>query len=299
MTPPIVFALAGNIQLAASIAGRLSGQIGSLERRSFPDGETYLRYRDELAGRAVVLVCSLDRPDEKFLPLVFAADAAKELGAASVTLVAPYLAYMRQDKRFQAGEAITSLSFARRLSTTFDSLVTVDPHLHRYKGLGDIYSIPTAIAHSAPVIAQWIADHVESPFIIGPDMESEQWVNEVAEISRSPYRVLQKQRRGDRDVRITVPDLGELQDRTPVLVDDIVSSGRTMLETAKLLGEKGLPQAVCIAVHVLLSDEAYGSLLNSVRTVASTNTIEHQSNQIDIAAVISEVTRTSLTDLDR
>ena len=148
------------------------------------------------------------------------------------------------------------------------------------------------------MIARWISDNIESPFVIGPDTESEQWVSEVAELSRSPYRVMQKQRRGDRDVRITVPDLGAFHNRTPVLVDDIVSSGRTMLETAKLLREK-MPPPACIAVHALLSDEAYGLLLNIVRTVASTNTIEHRSNQIDISAIISEATRASLTDLHR
>ena len=110
MTQAIVFSLAGNEPIAACIASRLGAQVGSLERRAFPDGETYLRYPDELRGRAVILVCSLDRPDAKFLPLIFAADAARDLGAGSVTLVAPYLAYMRQDKRFLPGEAITSLS---------------------------------------------------------------------------------------------------------------------------------------------------------------------------------------------
>jgi phosphoribosylpyrophosphate synthetase len=84
-----------------------------------------------LTSRTVVLACSLARPDEKTLPLLFAADAARDLGAAKVLLAAPCLAYLRQDRRFHAGEAVTSRSYAALLSRAFDALVTADPHLHR------------------------------------------------------------------------------------------------------------------------------------------------------------------------
>ena len=92
------------------------------------------------------LICTLTHPDQQFLLLVFAADAARELGAREVNLVAPYLAYMRQDKRFHDGESVTSRSFARMVSSTLDKLLTVDPHLHRYalayaQDIGDIVKI--------------------------------------------------------------------------------------------------------------------------------------------------------------
>ena len=85
--------------------------------------------------------------------------------------------------------------------------------------------------------------------LIGPDIESEQWVSEVASLAGVPYRVLRKERLGDRDVRITIPDLHEVRARTPVLIDDIVSSGRTMIEAARQLRSEGLTAPVCIAVH--------------------------------------------------
>src|SRR5829696_534139 len=111
-------------------------------------------------------------------------------------------------------------------------LVTVDPHLHRYKSLDEIYSIPTRVVHSAPFLAEWIAANEPAPLLIGPDIESEQWVSEVAARANAPYRILRKQRHGDRDVEITIPDLHEFSGRMPVLVDDIISSGRTIIETA-------------------------------------------------------------------
>jgi ribose-phosphate pyrophosphokinase len=235
----------------------------------------------------VILVCSLDGPDPKFLPLVFAADAARDIGAARVALVAPYLCYMRQDKRFRTGEAITSISFARLVSAAFDCLVTVDPHLHRYRSLAEIYSIPTAAVHSAAPIAGWIARNERDPLLIGPDIESEQWVGEVAGLIGAPYRVLRKERLGDRNVKITVPDIREFGERTPILIDDIVSSGRTMIEAARQLRAQGLRMPTCIAVHALLSAEACRSLKDVAGKLVSTNAVVHDSNAIDISDLIA------------
>ena len=123
----LILPLPGNEPFAAQLADALGAELGAIETRHFPDGESYVRLHGDPSGRAVDLVCSLAQPDRQFLPLVFAADAARELGASAVNLVAPYLAYMRQDIRFQPGECISSLSFARLLSSTFDTLLTVEP----------------------------------------------------------------------------------------------------------------------------------------------------------------------------
>src|SRR5690349_18020046 len=142
---PLVIPLPGNEALATCLSQEIRGELGSLETRAFPDGETYLRLQQDPNNRSIVLVCTLDRPNPKFLPLMFAAATAKELGATKVSLVAPYLCYMRQDKRFHEREAITSTLFAGQLSSAFDELVTVDPHLHRYRRLSEIYSIRTVV----------------------------------------------------------------------------------------------------------------------------------------------------------
>ena len=128
---PLFFALPGNEDLASRLCSHLVGDLGLLETRRFPDGETYIRLLADVRGRSIVFVCTLDRPDEKTLSLLFAAHAARDLGAARIGLVAPYLGYMRQDKRFRPGEAITSNAYGTLLSSTVDWIVTVDPHLHR------------------------------------------------------------------------------------------------------------------------------------------------------------------------
>src|SRR5690606_27816096 len=139
---PVVFSLESELPLFTPLCQALAAEAGVLHCRRFPDGESYLRIDSPVTGRDCVVLASLANPDARYLPLVFLAATLKELGAHTVGLVAPYLCYMRQDTRFREGEAVTSRLFARRLSEEVDWLVTVDPHLHRYRRLDEIYSIP-------------------------------------------------------------------------------------------------------------------------------------------------------------
>ena len=278
----------GNELMAQSLASRAQGELGALKTRRFPDGEAYVRLLSEVRGKEVDVVCTLARPDTQVISLIFAAETARELGAQSVSLIAPYLAYMRQDKRFNDGEAISSVHFARLLSRSFDRLVTVDPHLHRRRDLSEIFTIPTRVEHAAPLLADWIRDNVTSALVIGPDIESEQWVAAVAErAGAAPYVVSTKTRLGDRNVRVDVPDLSAWRDRRPVLIDDIVSSGRTMIETARELAARGMGKPVCLAVHALFADDSYAELLTLSERVVSTDTIPHASNAVSVAELIA------------
>jgi ribose-phosphate pyrophosphokinase len=274
--------------MAEALTREIQAEIGAITVRRFPDSESYVRFDTPVAGRSVVLICTLDRPDDKFLPLLFAAAAARDLQAARVGVIAPYLAYMRQDKRFQPGEAITSNDFGRMLSERIDWLVTVDPHLHRHASLGEIYSIPTRIAHSAPLISAWIRGNVDQPLLIGPDSESKQWVAAVARNAGAPYLVLHKTRHGDRDVEVSIPEVERYRGHTPVLVDDIISTAHTMIEPISHLRRQGMPPPVCIAVHGVFAGTAYDDLLQAgAARVITSNTIPHPSNQIDVCGLIA------------
>jgi ribose-phosphate pyrophosphokinase len=147
-----------------------------------------------------------------------------------------------------------SRQIAQLLSNAFDWQVTVDPHLHRHGSLAEIYRIPTRVVHAAPLTSQWIKTHVSKPFVIGPDSESEQWVSAAAKDSGAPYAVLEKVRRGDRNVEITAESLPDIDGRRPVPVDDIISSGRTMIEAVRLIADRGGPSPACVAVHGLFAD---------------------------------------------
>ncbi len=277
------------------LARRLGGALAADPLRRFPDGETYVRVRTPVRGRDVVVVCALDRADVRTVPLLLLAATARDLGARRVGLVAPYLGYMRQDARFGAGEGVTSAYFARLLSDAFDWLATVDPHLHRYSTLDAVYAIPAATVTAVPKIAAWIARSVSRPVIVGPDEESAQWAGAVAAAARLPCVVLAKIRRGDREVEISAPDGLRWRDHTPVLVDDIISTGGTMTATARELRRARFPQPVCVGVHAVFADGADAALRRAgVARVVTCNTIAHPSNAIDVRDVLADGVRALL-----
>lgn len=296
-SPLLVLTLPGAGRLGAALGAALGAPTGQVAVRAFPDGESHVRLDAEVAGRQVVLAADLHHPDPRLLPLVFAADAARDLGATRVGLVAPYLPYMRQDRRFAPGEAVTSLSFGRLLSGVVDWLVTVDPHLHRHRSLDEVYRIPSRVVHAAPHIAAYIRANVPAPLLVGPDVESAQWVGDVAARVGAPFTVLRKVRRGDRDVEVSsADDLGPWRGRTPVLVDDIVSTARTLAQAVRWLRAAGLPPAVCVGVHALFEEGAHEALLaQAPARIVTCDTVPHPTNGIelgdDLAAAALELAR--------
>jgi ribose-phosphate pyrophosphokinase len=285
---PAVIAMPGNEALADQLAAALPlDRVAALVRR-FPDGESHVRVEGSVQGRHAVIACTLDRPDDKLVPLLLLACAVRDAGALSVGLVAPYLAYMRQDRRFQPGETNSAAHVGGWISRHVDWLVTVDPHLHRISNLSQVYTIPTRVVHAADKIAQWVRSQVRKPLLIGPDEESAQWVDEVARKADAPFVVLTKDRRGDRDVVVSVPEVQRWGSHTPVLVDDIVSTGRTMIETIGHLRGAGLAAPVCVAVHAVFSQSAFEDLRAAgAAVIVSCDTITHPSNRIALAPAIA------------
>lgn len=281
---PMLLALPGAQAFAARLAACLPYETGELEIHRFPDGESCPRFPAGVAGRDVLLVAALDRPDEKFMALYLAAGVARELGARSVGLVAPYLPYMRQDAIFAPGQGVTARHFARLVSGCCDYMVTVDPHLHRIHSLDEVYSIATEVVPAAPAIAAWIAANVAQPVVVGPDEESGQWVAQVAALAGCPSTVLSKVRSGDRAVAVSAPAAQLLAGRTPVLVDDIVSTARTMIAASGQLQRVGGNAPVYVGVHALFADDAYAALQAAgPGRIVTCNTVAHASNGIDVA----------------
>lgn len=290
--PPLLLSLAGR---GEALAAPLVAQAGRLELRRFPDGESYVRLLDDPRGREVVVLADLSRPDEKLVPLLLLCDAAHELGATRVGLIAPYLPYMRQDTRFHPGEAISSRSLGRLLSRAVDWLVTVDPHLHRHASLDEVLSVPSRVVAAAPAIAAWIRAEVPRPLLVGPDEESGQWVAAVAALAQAPHAVLEKVRSGDREVRLSFPDLSAWRDHTPVIVDDIVSTARTMAAAVRGLRAAGLAAPVCVGVHALFCEDALAALeAAGPARVVTCDTVPHPSNAISLTGALAEAARALL-----
>ena len=267
----------------------IDAEPAQLTVRRFPDGETYVRFDSAVEGRDVVILADLSRPDDKIVPVLWIAATARDLGASRVGLVAPYLPYMRQDARFQAGEGITSRYFAGMVSGHVDWLVTVDPHLHRYRSLEELYTIPARVVGAAPLLAEWIGKHIQAPLLVGPDAESRQWVSEVAGRLGAPSIVLAKTRLNDREVRVSIANVDAWRNRTPVLVDDVISTGGTMVETVRSMVKTGMPGPVCVAVHGIFAGEAHDELIAAgCRRVVTSNTVPNPTSEIDVTGPLAE-----------
>ena len=273
--------------LATQFSTELNGEIAKYEVRNFPDGETYLRVLSNCLNRNIIILANLHKPNSKFLPLIFLCDVLKELGCNKITLIAPYLPYMRQDIQFHNGEAVTSRFFAKLISQHVDRLITIDPHLHRYHSLSQIYNCDTRVLQANPIIAEWVKLNIEKPFIVGPDSESEQWAANIANLIGCPYLILEKQRFGDSDVKVSAKSAEDYKDLTPVLIDDIISTGRTMIETANWLSNEALCPPICIGVHALFSGDALQAMREAnIKKVLTCTTISHDTNEIDISNLL-------------
>jgi len=269
----------------AAAAGMASAAI-AIHR--FPDGESRVTLPAELPKR-VVLCRTLDRPNEKLVELVIAAAQARTLGAERVDLVAPYLCYMRQDKAFHPGEAVSQRTIGRLLAAQFDGVLTVDPHLHRVHRLED--AVPTerslALTATGPM-AIYLARQEDAPFLVGPDEESEQWVAALAREAGLPFGVARKIRRGDLDVEVTLPDLA-LKDRHVVLVDDVASSGRTLAACARACQAHHPTAITALVTHALFCGDALDVMAAAgIDTVWSTDSIPHATNVIHLAPLLAD-----------
>lgn len=296
---PLLFALPGAQGWIPGLAAGWPCEAGALRMHRFPDGEYCPQFDADVRGRDVVLAAALagtsgETPGSRLFSLYLAACVARELGAASVGLVLPYLPYMRQDARFSPGQGVTAQHAARLLSGCADWLVTADPHLHRFSSLSPPYSIAAEAVASAPAIAQWVAANVARPVIIGPDQESAQWVEQVARMARCPSLVLHKQRHGDRSVSVA-PDphgWGNVEACTPVLVDDIASSGHTLAAAVQALRAAALPPPVCVVVHALFAGDALAVLRAAgPAAIVSCNTVPHPTNRIDVLPALADAVR--------
>ena len=257
----------------------------------FPDGESRVTLPD-CGEDHVVLLRSLDRPNDKLVELMLAAKALRERGARRLTLIAPYLCYMRQDTIFHHGEVVSQKIIGGLLASLFDELITVDPHLHRVERLEQAVPVKRAIALSAaPLFARHLREQGCEWLLMGPDAESEQWVGAIASQCGMPHAVATKQRLSDRNVEIRLPEV-PVQGRRIMLTDDIISTGSTLARAAELLQAQGAREIRVLVTHALFTGDAVELLSHSgIAAIGSSDSITHPSNIIALVPMLAEAVR--------
>lgn len=285
--PGLLLAFEDETALAQGLAGALGCPLAMVDRHAFPDGETRLRLPHQLPAD-VLLLRGLQRPNERLVELLLAAAGARELGAQRLTLVCPYLGYMRQDMAFVPGEVVSQRHLGALLGAAFETVVTVDPHLHRIASLDEVMPGRQGLALSAaPLWGRYIADRAPGALLLGPDEESGQWVRRAAAAGGLDHAVARKQRSGDRDVAVALPDV-PVQGRHVVLLDDVASTGRTLQAAARGALEAGALRVDAAVTHALFVGDAFPELLASgVRQVWSTDAVPHASNTLSLVPLLA------------
>ena len=276
--------------LASALAYELRCELAFVAEHRFPDGEIKLTLPPVLPERVVVLR-GLQHPNDRLVQLLLTAKTARTLGARHLTLASPYLAYMRQDIAFQPGEAISQRIVVGFLGDLFERLVTIDPHLHRIASLDEVMHGAKGVALSAaPLLGRWIAAQWPAdrpPLLVAPDEEAEQWVRAAGEATGLKGVVCRKTRRGDRDVAVELP-AGDLAGRDVVIIDDVSSTGHTLVQAAHALHARGVRSIDAAVVHALFGGDAIERLQAAgVRRVWSTDAIPHSSNVISVAPLLA------------
>jgi ribose-phosphate pyrophosphokinase len=291
MTLPQLLAFDDEAPLARALADALGAAWAPVQRHRFPDGETRLRLPPQLPAH-LWLLRGLHDPNAKLTELLLAAAGARELGARRLTLVSPYLAYMRQDIEFTPGEVVSQRHIGRLLGAQFERVLTVDPHLHRIASLDEI--LPAGCGRAltaAPLLGRWIAQQVPGALLLGPDAESAQWVHVAAAAAGLDAAVAHKQRHGDRDVEVAHPDV-PVAGRAVVVLDDMCSTGRTLAAAARGALERGAASVDVAVTHGLFVGDALAALQAAgVRHAWSTDTVPHASNAVSVVPLLAAALR--------
>lgn len=274
--------------LARSVSKKIGSKYGRLEVKAFPDGESYIRFLRPVKNQVVAIFNDVSSgSDSAVMQSIFAIETARELGAKRTILVIPYLPYMRQDKRFKPGECVSAPLVAKLLRVA-DTIVTINPHQHRIKSFSQIFKTRVAIIDASQLIGYFVRQKIKDPVIVGPDEESLPIATKVAIPSRAPMFVMRKKRLGPRNVKVRAADDVDVRGRNVVIVDDMVSTGHTVIETIKLLKKKKPKSISVVCIHGIFLEGALNKIKKSgARLVVATNTFPGQVATLDVSHLIA------------
>ncbi len=291
----LIVAGSASPKLAERVAKQLKCKLTKSELRRFPDGELYVRIPDDVEGEDVAVIQSTCYPpNENYMELFLLLDAAKDLGAKKVMAVIPYLAYARQDKRFERGEAVSLKTVAKLIEGAgADRVFLVDVHAHRVEKLSRVFNIPARSLTAAPLLGKWIAENYQlaNPVIVGPDEEAQQWARAAGEAIGADWDFMMKKRIGAEEVEIKPRKL-EVRGRDVIVIDDIISTGGTMVEAIKILRKHGVQRIYAACVHGVFAGDALKKIHGTgVQEILATDTIESDISKVSVAPLIADALR--------
>ncbi len=272
-------------KLAAKVAWELDQKLSPIETRRFPDGERYIRIKGEIPKEAVVIQSTGYPQDENLMELFLILKNLKSLGVERTRVVIPYFGYGRQERRFKTGEAVSAVIVSELLEAAGASeIYSINFH---EKNIKEFFNIPVHEISAMPLIANYIKKSMVNPMILGPDKGALGFAKEIARILNCECDHLEKTRISPEKVE-TKPKNLDVEGRDVVIIDDIISTGGTIVSATKILKDLGANKVVVGCVHPVLVEDALLKIFAAgVDDVFSTDTLRSDVSSISVAPLVA------------
>lgn len=270
-------------EIAKKVARALKADYTEIFVEDFPDSEFHIELKKNPKNRKVVIMNSLAKdPDRKLIETVLAGGIARDYGAKEIILMATYFPYLRQDTHFLKYDSFSSKHIIK-LFSSFDKIITIDPHLHRIHHMKDWNTKAESIS-AKMLIADYIKKRFKNDFtIIGPDGESVQWNKPIADKLGKKVIVLSKTRFSG--TKIKQKDFSDKLETNVIMIDDIISTGKTLAGALALAKKHGAKKLICIGIHGLLINDAT-KLITKHAELITTNSVKSKYSKIDVSPLI-------------
>lgn len=270
--------------LSKKLADSTSVPMVKTETKRFPDGELYIRIKEDIEDEDITIV-QTTYPDENIIELFLLLDAVIRAKANFITVIIPYFGYARQDKQFKKGEPISAEALAKLISTLCDKVITVDPHKEH---ILEFFSIPAESVSAVPTIASYLHDK-QIDMILAPDYGALDRANHAAKQLKCDVDYLDKTRVDGNTISIAPKNLA-VKEKTVAIIDDIVSTGGTMAEAIKQLHTQEVDTIYVACTHGLFAGSAIKKLEEAgCKEIIATDTIQTQFSKVSVSEVLNQI----------
>ncbi len=274
--------------LGRELASEMNAKLIEAEHKFWPDGEQIVRIPGDVKGETVVLV-QTTHPDEKIIELFLLQDALRDAGVGKLITLVPYFGYARQDKRFNPGEPISAKTMARHIEMQSDEVITIDIH---NKNELSYFTKPVISVSAMPEIGNYLKnlDHRKPDLIIAPDAGSIERAMVVAKIVGVDFDHLEKKRLSGDTVEIKLKKM-DVSGKKIAIVDDVISTGGTILKASKPLKDQGARDIIAACVHGVFTNMADVKMRVCCDLVIASDTIESERTRISAAPAVAKYLR--------